>query len=147
MGMFCLAPVFSLLEITGERGECLMLHLFHKLCRLSFAVFFCVLAGCHEDGTVYRNEIHLISDGFDEDGNLALRFELNTQYQGVLYAALKPEGDEIQVSLYTRPTHTASRKLLYSGGYLLVIPWPENAGSVEVVLCGMKLGSWDRDGM
>lgn len=59
---------------------------------------------------------------------------------------MRPEDDEISVTLYTRPTDGASRKLLYSGGYHLVIPWPEDAASVEVSLCGMKLDGWERSG-
>lgn len=37
-----------------------------------------------------------------------------------------------------RPAGRTSGKLLYAGGYQLVIPWPENAASVEVNLCGMS---------
>lgn len=122
-----------------------MLHLLHKIPCWVPAALACTLSGCcHEDGTVGKDDIHLISDGIDEEGNIALHFELNTQYHGELYAEMLPEGEEINVFLYTRATGRTSRKLLYSEGYQLVIPWPENASSVEVNLCGMKLGSWDK---
>lgn len=124
-----------------------MPHVFCSLCFWPSLALACMFPGCcHEDGTVCRDDIHLISNGIDEEGNIALHFELNTQYQGVLYAVMQPSGDEINVMLYTRPMNGASRKLLYSGGYHLVIPWPESAASVEVSLCGMKLGGWEKLG-
>ncbi len=124
-----------------------MPHVFHKPCFLPFLALVCMLPGCcHEDGNVSQDDVHLISGAIDEDGNIALHFDLNTQYQGALYAAMRQNGDEINVLLYTRPVDGASRKLLYSSGYHLVIPWPENAASVEVSLCGMKLEGWEKDG-
>lgn len=38
------------------------------------------------------------------------------------------------------------RKLLYFGGYHLVIPWPESAAFLEIGLCGMKAGGWGKRG-
>ena len=106
----------------------------------------CTLAGCcHEDGTVCKDDIHLISGEINEEGNISLHFDLNTQYQGDLYVEMQPEGDEVNVFLYTRPAGRSSGKLLYVGGYPLVIPWPENAASVEVNLCGMKLDTWTKE--
>lgn len=39
-------------------------------------------------GTVGRDDIYVISDSIDVDGNIALHFELNTQYLGTLYAMM-----------------------------------------------------------
>lgn len=62
----------------------------------------CTLAGCcHEDGTVCKDDIHLISGEINEEGNISLHFDLNTQYQGDLYVEMQPEGDEVNVFLYT----------------------------------------------
>ncbi|BDL44967.1 hypothetical protein J5W49_13090 [Candidatus Akkermansia timonensis] len=123
-----------------------MPHVFHKLpCWVPMALA-CTLAGCcHEDGTVCKDDIHLISGEINEEGNISLHFDLNTQYQGDLYVEMQPEGDEVNVFLYTRPAGRTSGKLLYAGGYQLVIPWPENAASVEVNLCGMKLDTWTKE--
>ena len=56
----------------------------------------CTLAGCcHEDGTVCKDDIHLISGEINEEGNISLHFDLNTQYQGDLYVEMQPEGDEV----------------------------------------------------
>lgn len=122
-----------------------MPHAFHNLCFWPSLAFVCMLPGCcHEDGNVCRDDIQVISAGIDEDGNISLHFELNTRYQGALYAAMRPEGDEISVTLYTRPTDGASRKLLYSGGYHLILPWPENAAAVVVNLCGIRLDGLEK---
>ena len=91
----------------------------------------CTLAGCcHEDGTVCKDDIHLISGEINEEGNISLHFDLNTQYQGDLYVEMQPEGDEVNVFLYTRPAGRTSGK---------------NAASVEVNLCGMKLDTWTKE--
>lgn len=122
-----------------------MPRVFHQWRFWPSLVFVCLLSGCcHEDGNVCRDDIHIISAGMDEDGNISLRFELNTQYQGALYATMRPEDDEISVTLYTRPTDGASRKLLYSGGYHLILPWPENAAAVVVNLCGIRLDGLEK---
>lgn len=122
-----------------------MLPVFHKTSCWAPLVLACMISGCcHEDGHVDKDDIHLLFGDINADGDIVLHFVLNTQYQGNLYAEIQPEGDEINVFLYTRSTRGASRKLLYSGGYQLVIPWPENASSVEVNLCGMKLEAWEK---
>ena len=90
-----------------------MPYVFHKLpCWVPMALA-CTLAGCcHEDGTVCKDDIHLISGEINEEGNISLHFDLNTQYQGDLYVEMQPEGDEVNVFLYTRPAGRTSGKLL-----------------------------------
>lgn len=75
-----------------------MPHVFHKLCVWLSLTFACMLPGAvMKTGTVDRDDIHLISDSTDEDGNVVPHFELNTQCQGALHAMMQTDGDEIAV--------------------------------------------------
>lgn len=68
------------------------------------------MAGCQENGAVKQQEVDLLSEGIDEDGNLFMHFELDSRYQGDLYAEVSVQGDEISIALYTHSTPGASRK-------------------------------------
>lgn len=117
---------------------------YHSVGLVLFLPTICIMAGCQENGAVKQQEVDLLSEGIDEDGNLFMHFELDSRYQGDLYAEVSVQGDEISIALCTHSTPGASRKIPYADGYRLVVPWPEGTDSVDVSLCGMKLGGWEK---
>ena len=54
------------------------------------------------------------------------------------------KGNEMRIALYTHSTPGASRKVPYADGYRLVVPWPEGTDSVDITLCGINLGGWEK---
>lgn len=121
-----------------------MYGVFHSAGLALFLPAVCIMAGCQENGAVKQQEVNLLSEGIDEDGNFFMHFELDSHYHGDLYAEVSMKGNVMHIALYTHSTPGSSRKVPYADGYRLVVPWPEGTDSVDVTLCGMNLGGWEK---
>lgn len=83
---------------------------FHSAALVLFLSVICIMAGCQENGAVKQQDVNLLSEGIDEDGNLFMHFELDSRYQGDLYAEVSVQGDEISIALYTHSTPRSFQK-------------------------------------
>ena len=59
-----------------------MYGVFHSAGLALFLPAVCMMAGCQENGAVKQQEVNLLSEGIDEDGNLFMHFELDSHYHG-----------------------------------------------------------------
>ena len=55
-----------------------MYGVFHSAGLALFLPAVCMMAGCQENGAVKQQEVNLLSEGIDEDGNLFMHFELDS---------------------------------------------------------------------
>lgn len=77
-----------------RRKERMTMHgVFHSAALVLFLPVICIMAGCQENGAVKQQDVNLLSEGIDEDGNLFMHFELDSRYQGDLYAEVSVQGD------------------------------------------------------
>lgn len=107
--------------------------------------FFSLCCNCN-NVVLKKNDIHILSDGITENGDICVNFKTTSEGRAIVYARITVIDDHnINVDISRDNIDGFFVPLKYDKYFSVKIKWPHESKYVDVNFCGINIGRWSKE--